>query len=181
MTTSVLTTWADTQLASRLPSTVPAIHARAVYTLPRAPRHGAPRPQPGDDPGAPSPGLRQMVVLIAEDEATIAETLALIVEDAGYVAVVAYDGRTALALARQHRPHLIITDLMMPHLNGADLIAAVRREATAEGVEPPPVIAVTALSRARAAEANADVIVEKPFDLRNIEAAMRQLLPDDPQ
>lgn len=122
---------------------------------------------------------QQVIVLIAEDEETIAETLALIVEDAGFTALVAYNGRDALALARQHHPQLIITDLMMPYLNGTDLIATVRADAAARGLAPPPVIVVTAVSAARAREAGADAVIVKPFDVSKIEAAMHRLLPDE--
>lgn len=150
-----------------------------AYVLPKAPNHSE-QPERAAEADAstsvPSPDTTQTLVLVAEDEETIAETLALIVEDAGYVALVAHDGREALALARQHRPHLIITDLMMPYLNGADFIAAVRGDATTQGREAPPVIVVTAASRARAEEAGADAIVTKPFDIVKIEAAMQRLL-----
>lgn len=118
------------------------------------------------------------VVLVAEDEETIAETLAMIVEEAGYVALVAHDGREALALARQHNPQLIITDLMMPFLTGADLIAAVHSDAVSQGSAPPPVLVVTAVSSARADELGADAIIAKPFDITRIEEAMQQLLAD---
>jgi DNA-binding response OmpR family regulator len=43
----------------------------------------------------------------------------------------------------------------------------------------PPVVVVTAMSRARAAEAGAEVVITKPFDVAKLEAAMRQLLGDD--
>lgn len=122
---------------------------------------------------------QHVIVLIAEDEETIAETLALIVEDAGFTPLVARNGREALALARQHLPQLIITDLMMPYLNGADLIAAVRADATSQGHAPPPVIVVTAASLAYAKGAGADAVIAKPFDVTKIEATMRRLLPGD--
>lgn len=119
---------------------------------------------------------RQVVVLIAEDEETIAETLAMIVDDVGYQSVVARDGREALALARERRPQLIITDLMMPYLNGVDLIAALRRDAMLDGVSASPVIMVTAASRGRAEASGADMVITKPFDVSTIEQAMAQLL-----
>lgn len=130
-----------------------------------------------DGADSKSPAERQVVVLVAEDEETIAETLAMIVEDAGYLAVVAHDGREALALARQHRPDLILTDLMMPFLSGAGLIAAVRADAAAQGQPPPPAVVITAASRARAEESGADVVIPKPFDVTSIESVMRRLLP----
>jgi len=131
-----------------------------------------------EDASTPLPDIGHLFVLVVEDEETIAETLALLVEDAGYVALVAHNGRDALALARQHRPHLIITDLMMPYLSGADLIAAVRQDATAQGYSAPPIIVVTAASRAHAEEAGADAIITKPFDIAKIEAAMQRLLEE---
>lgn len=146
-----------------------------LYAVPEAPRDTPPSSR-HDEASETEAEPQQAMVLIAEDEETIADTLAMVIEDAGYVPVVAHDGREALALARQHHPQLIITDLMMPFLNGADLIAAVRRDAAAHGAVPPPVVVVTAASRARAEEAGADVVIVKPFDVTKIEAAMRQLL-----
>ena len=122
------------------------------------------------------PAMPEVTVLIAEDEETIAETLAMIIEDAGYVPVVAHDGRQALLLARERRPQLIVTDLMMPYISGAELIARVRDLAASEGYQAPPIILVTAASAARAKDAGADAIVPKPFDLARIEAVVRRLI-----
>lgn len=121
------------------------------------------------------------VVLIAEDEETIAESLAMIVEEAGYRAIVALDGRQALVLARQCRPALILTDLMMPFLSGSDLIASVRRDAAASGEGAPPIALITAASRARAEEAGADIVVSKPFDVVRIEELLHRFLAEKPQ
>lgn len=140
------------------------------------------------DTGRPAPGaggeqtpaeLEPAIVLVAEDDDVIAGALALVVEDAGHVAVVAHDGQEALALARRYHPRLIITDLVMPHLDGADLIAAVRQDAATRGTTPPAVVVVTAAGRARAEEAGANVIFFKPFDVERLEAAMRRLLGAD--
>lgn len=150
----------------------------ARYALPRLHRSQQPTIEPAEDQ-QPARQPLQAVVLIAEDEVTIAETLALIVEDAGYTPILARDGREALALARQHHPDLIITDLMMPFLNGADLIATIHGDATAQGATPPPVVVVTAASRARAEASGATIVIVKPFDVTMIESALRRLLPGD--
>lgn len=123
-----------------------------------------------------APVTEQTMVLVAEDEETIAETLALIVEDAGYIPLVAHDGREALALARQHRPHLIITDLMMPYVTGSELIAAIRDECAANGATPPAILVVTAASRSLARESGADAVLTKPFDVSTLEAEMLRLI-----
>jgi DNA-binding response OmpR family regulator len=95
------------------------------------------------------------------------------------VALIAHDGRTALALARQHHPRLLITDLMMPFLSGAELVAAIRADAATEEIVAPPVVVVTAASLALADEVGADSVIAKPFDVRNIEAAIQRLLDND--
>lgn len=151
----------------------------AIYALPRLVSRQPPATTPGEDQ-RPARAPFSVVALIAEDEVTIAETLALIVEDAGFTPIVARDGREALALARQHHPDLIITDLMMPFLSGADLIAAIRGDAAAEGATPPPIVVVTAASRARAEAAGADMVIVKPFDVTKIEDALERLLPGEP-
>lgn len=152
--------------------------ATTMYALPRLPRNQQPTIARDEDQ-RPLRQPFQTVVLIAEDEITIAETLAMIIEDAGYTPVVARNGREALALARQHHPDLIITDLMMPFLNGADLITAIRGDAAAEGAAPPPIMVVTAASHARAEAAGADIVIVKPFDVTKIEHAMQRLLRSD--
>lgn len=125
--------------------------------------------------------LRRDLVLIVEDEAPIAEALTLIVEDAGYTAITAAHGKEALALAKELHLKLVITDLMMPHLNGIDFIAALRAHAEATGTESPPVVLMTAAGPTRAREAGADAVLRKPFDITEIEALLQRFLgPADP-
>jgi CheY-like chemotaxis protein len=121
--------------------------------------------------------LRAVVVLVAEDEEPIAEIVTTILRDMDALPLVASHGQEALALARQHAPVLVITDLMMPLMNGAELIAALRAEAQAEGAPPPPVILMTAGGIERASGVGADVVLPKPFDLEALEAQVRRYLP----
>jgi CheY-like chemotaxis protein len=117
-----------------------------------------------------APGGR--LVLIAEDEPPIAAVLAAVVAEAGHTPLVAGDGRRALELARERRPALLITDLMMPALGGAELIAALRRE-YGDGL---PVVLVTTAPHAWARAAGADVVLPKPFELTHLEALLRRYL-----
>ena len=106
------------------------------------------------------------VVLIAEDEEPVAETVAYVVEDAGYTPLVATHGQQAL----------LVTDLMLPYLSGADLIAALRAEAATCGQIPPPTILITAASLSQARAAGADVVLRKPFHLAELEALLHRFL-----
>ena len=116
------------------------------------------------------------LVLIAEDEEPIAELLSYVVQDAGYTPLVALHGRQALALARDRWPALVITDLMMPYLSGADLIAALAAEATANGRARPPAILVTGAGPSQARAAGADVVLYKPFQVADLDALLHHFL-----
>ncbi len=65
-------------------------------------------------------------VLVVDDEHVIADTLVLILTHAGFDAVAAYSGREAVYRAVQLKPDLIITDVVMPDLNGIDASIAIK-------------------------------------------------------
>jgi CheY-like chemotaxis protein len=64
---------------------------------------------------------RDGVVLVVDDEQVIADTLSMILSKSGYHVLTAYDGKTALELARATPPALLITDVMMPGMTGIEL------------------------------------------------------------
>lgn len=68
----------------------------------------------------------QKRILLVDDEITGAEVLGLILAQEGFVVTSASDGRQALACLEEARPDLLITDFMMPELNGAELVLALR-------------------------------------------------------
>ena len=68
-----------------------------------------------------------MTILVVDDETAIAETLADVLEAAGYRAVSARDGREGLERFEETKPGLVITDIMMPHVDGREMVRAIRR------------------------------------------------------
>lgn len=130
-----------------------------------------------DDVKRPPPDSR--VVLIAEDEEPIAEALIFVVEDAGYIPLVATNGKEALELARNRRPALVITDLMMPYLDGTQLIRAIHDDAQRNGHTAPPIILMTAAGMRRAQDSGADAVLRKPFNIDELEILIRQMLAGD--
>ena len=121
------------------------------------------------------------LVLIVDDEAPIAEALTLIVEEAGYSTLTAFRGPAGLALAREHHPALIFTDMMMPQLDGASLIKTLRRDAETDGHPAPLIVAMTAGGLHFARKASVDAILPKPFAIDDVEAILSRLLPLDGQ
>jgi two-component system sensor histidine kinase/response regulator len=120
------------------------------------------------------------VVLIVDDDRTVADYVASVVAEAGYEPVVATRGAQALDLARLERPQLLITDLMLPFMSGAALITALHAQAEAEGQSAPPSIVMTSASLHVAQTAGADAILCKPFDLDDLERLLQRFLEDLP-
>lgn len=81
------------------------------------------------------------LVLVADDDEDIRDTVALVLEDAGYGVAVARDGAEALAVARARRPALIILDLMMPTMDGVEFREHQLRDPAIAGI---PVLLFTA-------------------------------------
>ena len=104
-------------------------------------------------------------VLIVEDSATQAQRLAYILEQNGYAAMPAANGRLALEAIRRRRPDLIISDIVMPEMDGYELCAAVKADAELRDI---PFILVTTLAEPadviRGLECGADNFILKPYD-----------------
>ena len=64
---------------------------------------------------------RRPVVLIVDDERVIADTLSIILKKNGFATLTVYDGKTALELAKDELPDLLISDVVMPGMSGIEL------------------------------------------------------------
>jgi two-component system alkaline phosphatase synthesis response regulator PhoP len=117
--------------------------------------------QQGYDSG---PGSSRRTLLIVDDEQSILDLLQNILEDAGYVVLTARDGYAALALARQLRPDLVLTDVMMPRMDGRALFAQLRGDADTTRI---PVIGMSAVPQGVTDNAFA-AFLAKPFDLEQV-------------
>ena len=69
----------------------------------------------------------QPVVLVVDDEKVIADTLSIILKKSGFSTLTAYDGSTALRLANEFKPDLLISDVMMPGMTGIELAIAMKQ------------------------------------------------------
>ncbi|MGH9616986.1 MAG: response regulator [Acidobacteriaceae bacterium] len=71
---------------------------------------------------------RNPVVLVVDDEVVIADTLAAILSQHGIAAMVAYDGLSALEIARVIPPDVLLTDVVMPGMSGIDVAIAIQQD-----------------------------------------------------
>jgi two-component system alkaline phosphatase synthesis response regulator PhoP len=116
-------------------------------------------------------------VLVIDDESTVGVVLRLAFDAKGHETVVAEDGRSGIELALSEPPDAIVLDLMMPRVNGYDVLDALRN---ADGMEEVPVLVLTAVvlssERERCLSAGADAVMTKPFDPRDVVEALDDLL-----
>lgn len=70
---------------------------------------------------------RTVKILVVDDERPIADTLALILQRAGYESRGAYTGDEAMRCVREWKPNVVISDVMMPGLNGVELAIEIRK------------------------------------------------------
>jgi two-component system alkaline phosphatase synthesis response regulator PhoP len=113
-------------------------------------------------------------VLVVDDDVKTVELVKLYLNRDGYRVLTAYDGNTALQMARESRPDLIVLDLMLPGINGLDVCRILRKESDV------PIIMLTAMTtdddRLTGLNLGADDYVTKPFSPRELAARVRAVL-----
>jgi PAS domain S-box-containing protein len=116
-------------------------------------------------------------ILIVEDSLTQAEQLKHLMEESGFAVRVALDGRQALAMAEERKPRLIISDVVMPEMDGYSLCKEVKSRHDFRDV---PVLLVTGLSSPhdviKGLECGADNFIRKPYDGKELLARINYIL-----
>ncbi len=110
-------------------------------------------------------------LLVVEDERPLAETLRFNLEMEGYRVRTAEDGLEGLSMARALQPDLVLLDLMLPRMDGLDVLRGIREHSQA------PVLLLTARTseadRVRGLDLGADDYITKPFSLAELKARVR--------
>lgn len=114
-------------------------------------------------------------ILVIEDEKRVADLLKIGLEENGYQVLVAYDGEMGRRLFQSNDFQLIISDIILPKLNGFELCQEIRK-----ADEEIPILMLTALGTAddklEGFDVGADDYMVKPFDFRELLARVRVLL-----
>lgn len=120
---------------------------------------------------------KQIEILIVEDSLTQAEQLRYILEDEDYIVSVAYNGKEALLSLDKHKPVIVISDILMPEMDGYELCKRMKAEETTRNI---PVVLLTSLSGpedvARGLECGADYFITKPYDRKYILSRIQYIL-----
>ena len=133
----------------------------------RTPRPYASKVQPADRAGL-------VRLLVVEDEPTLADAVATRLRGEGFEVHVRGDGPTGVAAATQHRPDLVVLDLMLPGFDGLEVCRRIQAE------RPVPVLMLTArddeTDKLVGLAVGADDYLTKPFSMRELVARVHALL-----
>tara|TARA_R110001583_G_scaffold32107_1_gene109735 strand:- start:74532 stop:74921 length:390 start_codon:yes stop_codon:yes gene_type:complete len=116
-------------------------------------------------------------VLIAEDEETIVESLAFLMEKEGFTVSIATNGQSAIDIISRDIPDMILLDVMMPGRDGFEVARSVRENTATKHI---PIMMLTArtreIDRRKGLELGVDDFVTKPFSTRDVVARVKALL-----
>ena len=122
-------------------------------------------------------GTREGKVLVIDDSADAAESLALALDILGYEVRTAYDGPAGIAAAQAFTPRVILLDIGLPHMNGYDVARRLRGEPCGRHAI---LVAVTGWGqdkdRKMASDAGFDLHLTKPVDFYELDAVLQKML-----
>lgn len=114
------------------------------------------------------------IILIVEDEKSIADSLAFALKKEGFETVKASDGEAAISTFRKIKPDLVILDLMLPKIAGDEVCRRIRKESDV------PILVISAkdseMDKVVILELGADDYVTKPFSIREVIARIKGML-----
>lgn len=118
-----------------------------------------------------------LTILVAEDDLGTRLSISDYLECSGYSVISAENGKDAIAFLETHQPHLIVTDVSMPLMDGYEFVRQVRRR---PALRLLPIVFLTGRTdtdeRVRGYQLGCDVYLAKPFELPELGAIVRNLL-----
>ncbi|NES22811.1 MAG: response regulator transcription factor [Symploca sp. SIO3E6] len=118
-----------------------------------------------------------LIILVADDNLGTRLSVSDYLEMAGYSVIAAEDGQQALSMIETYHPHMIVTDINMPRMDGYELVRQVRQKPAFRLL---PVVFLTELGsteeRIRGYQLGCDLYLPKPFEMEELGAVIRNLL-----
>ena len=121
-----------------------------------------------------SPSLQRGTAVVIEDHLILRTTLASLLEGLGYAVRAASNGFSGLRLVRQLEPDLVVLDLIMPEIQGQDVLAAMRQDPLTADI---PALVITGHPEGLAEVGSLDRVLPKPFAYEELITAVDALAP----
>ena len=129
---------------------------------------------------SPDPSQSKPFVLIVDDDGPIRNLVRQVLKRIGLDAVEARDGAEAVDMLATFAPSLVVLDLMMPKMNGWEVLEFMRREGK---IDATPVIVLTAVGSQRTEnlpELGVRAVLNKPFEIQDLIATAKRILERQP-
>ncbi len=120
--------------------------------------------------------ILEPLVLLVEDELGLSKLMVMILEDEGYRVVEAANGALGLLKLKEEKPALIITDYMMPELNGYEMVCAIRKDSAFDDV--PILMMSAALPQQLSVSDLVDHFLPKGTKLETLVATIHRLVEE---
>lgn len=115
------------------------------------------------------------VVLVIDDEASVRDLIIAILDDGGYRAIGASSGLRALSLISEVQPDLIVLDIMMPGMDGREVLERIRQTASSAEI---PVVVTSAAIGFDSMSYTKTAFLAKPFDIEHLLATVSSTLAE---
>lgn len=112
-------------------------------------------------------------VVVVDDEEVMLSLLQAIIEEQGHAVFTALNGQEALELIKREKPQLVLSDVMMPIMDGYTLLKHIRQEPAWNHIK---VILISAAPIKKNGQYQADAYVSKPYDLQILDEIIEQYL-----
>jgi two-component system OmpR family response regulator len=119
---------------------------------------------------------QQKTILVMDDDLALQTMLEIALRDAGFDVIIANDGQEGIETLKKINPDLVISDIMMPQMDGVEAFQQIKEQLQDNGI---PIFIMTALSRKpwfADLEADGAVIIQKPFDIDNLIRLVNDML-----
>ena len=132
-------------------------------------------------PNAPPGEVKHPLVLLCEDEIDVARLVVGVLDELGYGWIRAADGAEGFSLAKEYRPGLVLTDALMPRMDGRELCRKLKADADTSRI---PVVVMTSLYtsqkyRSEALQLGADDYLVKPLERGTLVQVLEKFVPSD--
>ena len=108
---------------------------------------------------------QKRTILIMDDDLAMQTVLEIALREAGYQVILANDGQEGIEKLRRLKPDLVVSDIMMPQMDGVEAFHLIKEQLQDDGI---PIFIMTALNRKpwfADMEADGAVIIQKPFEV----------------
>ena len=119
---------------------------------------------------------QKRTILIMDDDLAMQTVLEIALREAGYQVILASDGQEGIEKLRTLKPDLVVSDIMMPQMDGVEAFHLIKEQLQDDGI---PIFIMTALSRKpwfADMEADGAVIIQKPFEVHQFVQLVNDML-----